>query len=407
MEQKNLCFNKLCELVLAQLKDNGYMDSTLTIYRRFYNRVQVFINNQGSDVYTSEVGQKFLSGLHVSTLTMSTYVCAIRRLDDFVNGTPYRCHHGNPSVSVPEIYADTLNKYLEECKNVGNKQFTIDAKKKSCVEFLNYIECAGCLKLSELDINLISQALLIFDNKDNYARIRMFLKYLADERIIPSDFSGVVPHYKRRKVLPTTYSPDEIRKLEDSINTGTATGKSNLAIIRLATRMGFRAGDIARLKWSEVDFNTGYISIIQQKTGQPLSLQMPDDVALSLISYLENINTQFPDGYVFHSMYAPYGPITTSIIRHAVTACFNAAGINTYGKKHGPHAFRSSLASSMINNGGDYETVRRILGHTDPNVIKHYARIDIAQLRLCAITPPKPTGTFADYLSGKKVITYV
>ena len=95
-------------------------------------------------------------------------------------------------------------------------------------------------------------------------------------------------------------------------------------------------------------------------------------------------------------MSAPYGRITTSIIRHATDRYFHKAGIDTSRKKHGPHTFRSSLASSMVNDGVSYETVRRILGHSDLNVIKHYAKGDIENLRLCALDPPRPKGIFAD-----------
>ena len=62
------------------------------------------------------------------------------------------------------------------------------------------------------------------------------------------DLSGVVPHYRRRKPLPTTYTPEEIGKVEDSVDVSDDTGKRNLAIIRLASRMGLRSGDIAELK---------------------------------------------------------------------------------------------------------------------------------------------------------------
>lgn len=134
---------------------------------------------------------------------------------------------------------------------------------------------------------------------------------------------------------------------------------------------------------------------------------MPQAVSEALLSHLENIKILPDDGYVFHGMSAPYDPITTSIIRHAVADSFTAAGICTTGKKHGPHSFRSSLASSMVNDNASYETVRKILGHTDPHVIKHYAKTDVEKLRLCAIAPPAPSGSFADYLSGKKVASHV
>ncbi len=407
MNQKDIHFNELSRAVLNQLKGRGYKDSTLTIYRRFYKRIHAFINERGSDIYTEETGREFLNTIRVCAATLSEYKCAIRRLDDFINGKSYRCHHGGHSEEVPEIYSEILNAYLDACRNSGNSSYTLNGKRKTCTEFLNYIYQAGCSDLSLLDAGLVSQALLIFSNKDLYARIRMFLAYLADNGITQADFSGIVPRYKRAKVLPTTYTPEEICRVEDSIDVSTNTGKRNLAIIRLATRMGFRSGDIAKLKRSEINFDTGYISIIQEKTGQPLSLQMPQAVSEALLSHLENLKILPDDGYVFHGMSAPYDPITTSIIRHAVADSFTAAGICTTGKKHGPHSFRSSLASSMVNDNASYETVRKILGHTDPNVIKHYAKTDVEKLRLCAIAPPAPSGSFADYLSGKKVAGHV
>ena len=61
----------------------------------------------------------------------------------------------------------------------------------------------------------------------------------------------------------------------------------------------------------------------------------------------------------------------------------------------------------MVNDGVSYEIVRRILGHSDPDVIKHYAKADIENLRLCSIEPPAPSGLFYEYLSGKEVSCHV
>lgn len=407
MTENTIPFGELMKQVLEQLKNQGYMDSTLAVYRRTYNRVHVFINQLGTDIYTKEAGEKFLHSTSVCKHTLTAYACAVRRLDDHIDGKPYRCHHDVPSREVTAIYAVVLEEYLDECKKSGNSPATIHAKKRACVSFLNHIKQAGCLELSTLDAGLVSQALLIYSNKDNYAIIRLFLKFLADRGIMQSDLSKVVPRYKRRKVLPTTYTPEEISRIESSVSTATDTGKRNLAIIRLATRMGLRSGDIAKLKWSEVDFKTGYICIIQEKTRQPLSLQMPQEVSDALLMHLENLSSLTEDGYVFHSMSAPYDRITTSIIRHIVTNGFIDAKIDITDKKHGPHTFRSSLASSMVNDGASYETVRKILGHSDPDVIRCYAKTDIENLRLCSIEPPAPSGGFEDYLSGKKVIDRV
>ncbi len=304
-------------------------------------------------------------------------------------------------LNVPDVFSELLEMYLTKCKDNGNKQWTLKVKRRSCAQFLNSINTAGITDLALLSLDQVSHAIGIFENKDDLDRVRQFLGYLADTKTTAKDFSGIIPRRKRKQAVPSVYSPDEIIKMEKSIDSSSDTGKRNLAIIRLASRMGYRAGDIAKLKWSEVDFSTGIISIVQEKTGVPLLLSMPQDVISALSSHYETSAPKTDNDYVFRSMIAPHERITTSIIRHTINDAINAAGIDHAGRKHGSHALRSSLATSMVNDGASYETVRRLLGHTDPNVIKHYAKADVENLRKCAIDPPIPTGRFDDFLRGK------
>ena len=407
MTQKAVSFNELMDGVLDQLRTNGYMESTLTIYRRTYSRIRVFINRFDTDFYTPEIGAKFLADTKVKKSTASAYACAIRRLNDFIESKPFRSHHDCPHVKAAPEFTSILEEFLQECIDSGNKPATLQFKERTCGLFLDSLKKGGCTDLSCLDAGRVSRSLLTFSNKERYAVIRQFLRFLADKSITETDLSGIVPHYRRRKNLPTTYTPEEIARVEYAVDTSTDTGKRNLAIIRLATRMGLRSGDIARLKLTEIDFCNGVINITQEKTGIPFSLQMPSDVFDTLTAHVKNDTRSSVDGYVFHCMVAPYGRISTSIIRHAINDSFATAKVDTSGKKHGPHAFRSSLASSMVNDGTPYEVVRRILGHSDPDVIKHYAKADIENLRMCSIDPPVPTGLFGSYLSGKEVVPHV
>lgn len=407
MQQKNIPFEQLEEAVLSQLKSQSYMDSTLRLYRIRFARIHEFLSEGGIRFYSPEAGQKFLASLYCQRSTMSGYVCAVRRLDDFLADRPYRCHHGGEAIRLPESYAEMLQEYLFECREAGNRPATLRAKETAASRFLQFLWENGCQELRSLDAALASRALLIFENRDDYARVRSFLSFLADRSTTETDLSGIVPRHRRKKVLPTVYTVEEIKKAEKAIDVSTETGRRDLAIVLLATRMGLRAGDIAKLRLDEIDLTTGYLHIIQEKTLVPLTLRMPEEVIEAIKAYLDNRPYKAADGYVFHSLSAPYGKVTSSIIRHAVNNSLSAAGIDTSGRKHGPHAFRSSLASSMVNDGASYETVRRILGHTDPDVIKHYARTDIENLRLCAIDPPPPSGLFEECLFGKEMAGHV
>ena len=54
-----LPFDELMKAVLEQLKSQKYMDSTLTVYRRTYKRIHIFLNHHGTDIYTHELGKAF------------------------------------------------------------------------------------------------------------------------------------------------------------------------------------------------------------------------------------------------------------------------------------------------------------------------------------------------------------
>lgn len=80
------------------------------------------------------------------------------------------------------------------------------------------------------------------------------------------------------------------------------------------------------------------------------------------------------------------------------------SGVEPNGRRHGSHIFRSSAANSMVNDGVSYEVVRHVLGHSDPNVIQHYAALDLNNLRQCALLAPEPTGFLKELLEGRASI---
>ena len=56
----------------------------------------------------------------------------------------------------------------------------------------------------------------------------------------------------------------------------------------------------------------------------------------------------------------------------------------------------------MVNDDISYETVRKVLGHSSNNAIKHYARIDIEKLRRYCLEAPSVSGNFKKFLNGEE-----
>ena len=337
MSKKQTDFLTLSEEVISELKGLGYMDSSLTNYRRLYRRVGSLMEEHAVKEYSPDWGKAFIDEYYPCDNDRRRMVSLmIRRIDDYLNDIPYRCHRAMKKPNVPPTFAGLLDDYQEYCKGIGNKPETVRIKKDFCLIFLQFLSDIGCNNIFEITAEIVAKSCLNYTNKDGYAVLRQFLRYLFEKSLISTDLSAIVPHHKRRQNVPSVF--------------------------------------------------------------------MPECVSSALKAHISINDPSLMDGYVFHSMSAPYGSLTTSIIRHIVKVCIVSAAIDVKGKKHGPHAFRYSLASNLVSGGTSYDTVRKILGHTDPDAVKHYVKTDIERLRKCALSPPEPTGVFLDLLCGRRHI---
>ena len=396
---------QLSASLMRQIASKSYGPETMANYRRVLSRVGTFMQSKGKANYSKQVGDEFINENYAKNDFSNSYKrflkTVIRRLDELSAGMEYRLLIKKPEPAIPPPYQSLLDSYIRSCAMQNNKDSTIMAKRRFCGQFLCYLHDIGCKDIQEINTNNICRAVSSFSNKDSYAAVRAFLLHLHEANILAIDYSGIIPKYKRPSIIPTTYTEEEIRRLESSFKKNTKTEIRDYAILLLATRLGLRSGDIVKLTFENIDFESNSIDLMQDKTGQPLSLPLLPEIRGAIAEYIRNARPNVISKYIFIKANAPYEQMTTSSIRCMLADHFKSAGIDISGKKHGPHSLRSSLASSMINNGVPYEVVRRLLGHDDPEAIKHYAKIDIENLRSYAIGVPAPSGTFERILDGR------
>ena len=258
-----------------------------------------------------------------------------------------------------------------------------------------------CFSLTQLSPKSIVQACTKITDHNLWGEVRLFLRYLVLEEKLKTDYSTLVPHYSKPYVIPSVYSIDEIKRIENSVDTSTVQGKRDYAIILLASRMGLRSSDIVRLKIEDIK-EKDEINIIQQKTGKALHLPLIEEVSGVIDDYL-SVRPSSMAKEIFINVYAPYNPISTGTIRSLLKKYIAAADIDVGNRRKGPHALRSSLASSMVNDDVSYEIVRKVLGHSSNNAIKRYARIDVEKLRQYCLEPPQVSGRFEAFLKGEVI----
>ncbi|MCS2388604.1 tyrosine-type recombinase/integrase [Bacteroides thetaiotaomicron] len=106
-------------------------------------------------------------------------------------------------------------------------------------------------------------------------------------------------------------------------------GKRNYAMILLSTRLCMRGSDIVNLEFSNINWDDGYITFMQVKTGIPQSLPIQEEVGIALIDYIKNARPLCNTRKLFITARAPIRPMTSSGYTAIVARAISHAGINT------------------------------------------------------------------------------
>ncbi len=221
---------------------------------------------------------------------------------------------------------------------------------------------------------------------ENLRMLRRLCLYAYQNGYHTEDLSGCIPFVKniRQQRLPAVFTEDEIEKILSSFDRENPMGKRNYAIFLLAARMGLRSCDIKALEFSFINWTEKTLAFTQKKTKKYLTLPLPDDVGWAIIDYLKNGRPISDSKYVFIQHKPPYGQYTD--LRNVLVKQMRKAGIETPANKRiGMHCFRHSLATTMLENGVPLPVISQTLGHADIASTEVYLRINISQLRLCAL----------------------
>lgn len=221
---------------------------------------------------------------------------------------------------------------------------------------------------------------------ENLRMLRRLSLYAFQNGYHAEDLSGCIPSVKnsRQQRLPAVFTEDEVEKILSSFDRENPIGKRNYAIFLLAARMGLRSCDIKALEFDFINWTEKTLSFTQQKTKKFLTLPLPDDVGWAIIDYLKHGRPVSDSRYVFIQHKPPYGQYAD--LRNVLVKQMRRAGIEAPANKRiGMHCFRHSLATAMLENGVPLPVISQTLGHADISSTEVYLRVNISQLKLCAL----------------------
>jgi integrase/recombinase XerD len=219
---------------------------------------------------------------------------------------------------------------------------------------------------------------LLDDNKAKANTVQLYrsaLKFLYVNTLRQPWFDEDVARIKRRLLLPTVLSAEEVTRILDR-----TLNLKHWTIIATLYATGLRVSELVRLKGSDIDSQRMLIHVRQGKG------QIPRDIGLSP-ALLERLRIYWrrnkPKDWLFPSGQRPDLPLDDRTIR---LICRNAARDAGVTKRVSPHVFRHSCATHMLEAGADLRTIQVLLGHASIQTTARYLRVSTAHLQ----TIPSP-----------------
>ena len=400
--------NDAVESVLAVLRDAGRAEETVRRHQAVLERFATFLAGRGLHTANDRVCIDFIEhqiGVRLGSLRESVTdrdVQAVRRpvvlMADVLSGRAIEVDRSVVPAkdNCPVRFRPLRDDYLASCRERHNAEATVVAKDKVVSRFFGYLVEVGVDNLAMLGVGNLSGFLLRQRGlrRKTVASMRScladFLVFLANSGRTPCSLADRLPPHRhvRHESEPHLWSVDEIRKVLAVIDRQSVAGKRDYAMILSTARLGLRISDLRQLELGDLDWRAKRITIVQHKTGRPLSLPLLDDVGWAIIDYLRNgrPETACPKVFVKHrhpfDAFGSASSVASRLSRHAARAGIEFAP----GEVCGMHSLRGALAVAMIGGGASIPVVSAVLGHASSDTTQaYYLRFDTERLRCCAL----------------------
>ena len=296
-----------------------------------------------------------------------------------------------PALPVLRDYAAHLAQHR------GNPEVTVLKKIDHIGKLFEHLAASGKtwrqMRLPDIDAFLIQCAhgYSRSTTADMASTVRSFTRFLLASGRIDIDLADAVispvqPAFERpRRAWPW----EDVQRLLRAVDTSTARGLRDHALLLMMSTYGLGAGEVIRLQLQDIDWSAGTLQMTRPKTGVNFVLPLLPAVGKVLAHYLRHGRPPHTTTrHVFVSMKVPFEALTaSSAVRHILSKHAKAADIKaTY---LGSHVLRHSNAGRQIDVGTQARVLSELLGHRDTQSLSAYVRIATQSLREISLPVPR------------------
>ena len=201
---------------------------------------------------------------------------------------------------------------------------------------------------------------------------RSLYRWLLKQGRIAASPAEAVRAPKAPRKLPQVLDVDEAVQLVE-VATDAPLGLRDRALLELFYSSGLRLSEVCALKWRDLDFAQGLVSVLGKGSKQRI-VPVGSHARAALQAWRDEVHGT-DDTPVFPGRGGR--PITPRAVQLRIKQLAMNQGVF---KRIHPHLLRHSFASHVLESSGDLRGVQELLGHADIATTQIYTHLDFQHL---------------------------
>lgn len=283
----------------------------------------------------------------------------------------------------PPLIKRFLDYVFLECGLSGE---TVTAYKRDLLEFWNdLIEWdveASEITIEEVQRHLIGlrkRGLAVASIARHFASIKVFLRHLHAEKVLPRDVPSLMESPKRWNRIPDTVRYEKVELLINAPDPKDEFYMRDRALLEMLYATGMRVSEVVDLSLDRINLKLGYVRCIGKGRKERI-IPMGRYAVEATREYLHVMRPRLLGERHTDALFLSRTgrPLDRTNIWRLVRKYAQIAGISEHLS---PHTLRHCFATHLLAGGADLRILQELLGHADLTTTQVYTHVDESQLK--------------------------
>jgi len=215
-------------------------------------------------------------------------------------------------------------------------------------------------------------------------KVKQFLCYLEDMDTVHSKLLHyAVPIYTVREEKIITIITTEVEKAILGDFPTYPANKREKSQYLLALHLGLRTCDIYNIKFTDINWTDGILTITQLKTGVEIRRRMDSETQNALIDYILKERRNCDSEYIFITAIGPAQRLKSG--KRTCRCRIKNSSVLKDLPHDGLHILRRTYASRLLSCGITVNTIASMLGHINIKSVQCYLSTDEKNMKRCSL----------------------